>query len=1155
MNMREEIILANNVKLDVRKKSTDENIELLLLLKSSDECLLHWGLRRTAGAPWHMPPAPFRPEGSIEYDRSALQTPFTCSDGECRLLIAFDRDIDFSFLSFALYFPDEDCWDNNGGRNYSIALPVTNLRLPLPIDVLKAETEGKDTLFLEEYNLGDDDSLAAALIRQGKQFEVMLASNIQGPLMLHWGAAMKSSYDWSLPPEYLWPARSKVYDDKAVRTPFTVNDGLNRLSMSLEESNAPLGITFVLKVTDEERWLMDGKGNFFVPVADRKDEEYSELASVIDEIIHGETGDHGWTLMHRFNLCHDLLDKVKNNIDGLAMIYVWMRFSVLRQLDWQRNYNTQPRELSHAQDRLTLKIADNYRSEPQGRELLRMIMSTLGRGGEGQKIRDEILHIMHRHHIKEVSGHFMEEWHQKLHNNTTPDDIVICEAYLEFMRSGGKLDHFYETLEAGGVTRKRLESFERPITTPPDFVPHLKDALIYDFENYLKLLKSIHSGTDLESAINAAGYLSGEELGGLLSYIWQHRDAGGSGIADYIKQITGARRILRDRLNVEQDSRRVRDMIFLDLALEGYTRVVIERSIHEKPEGDQLAELTGMVLENVRFSYDTEELSESNSEWYHLQNMPRFSKDWSLHAKAVLERVGRGTGQYVDHYYQLFQSKAEYLGKAFSADSWTVTLFTEEVVRGMPAFVLSMLIRHLEPLLRKHAKLGDWQVISPGRTAGWLEVVESLGSVQGRHYDRPSIIIAEKVRGDEEPPEGATAIITPDAVDLVSHIAVRARNAHLLFASCYDEDCLTRLKSLKGHMLNFRVNVSGDVEYEEAEEAASAVASHEEFTYERQEAPQFSAYALLSKDFNARLVGGKSLNLMHLEHKLPDWIHLPVSAALPFGIFEKVLSLDINREISGQYEELLARIDEKPEDTLSDIRRSICGLQAPEELKAELLRAMDNAGLNQRGTWDDTWMCIKRVWASKWNERAYLSRNARKMRHEDIFMAVLVQEVVNAEYAFVIHTANPFTQDRDELYAEVVPGLGETLVGNYPGRSLSFVSKKDVIDPEILSYPSKGAGLFGGGLIFRSDSNGEDLPGYAGAGLYDSIMAEPPRETTLNYTKDALVWNDDFKKEFMTAVTKIGIAVEENFKSPQDIEGAYVNGKYYVVQTRPQVGL
>lgn len=66
-------------------------------------------------------------------------------------------------------------------------------------------------------------------------------------------------------------------------------------------------------------------------------------------------------------------------------------------------------------------------------------------------------------------------------------------------------------------------------------------------------------------------------------------------------------------------------------------------------------------------------------------------------------------------------------------------------------------------------------------------------------------------------------------------------------------------------------------------------------------------------------------------------------------------------------------------------------------------------------------------------------------------------------------------------------GLGETLVGAYPGRALSFICKKSDLDsPKVLGYPSKPIGLFiKRSIIFRSDSNGEDLEGYAGAGLYD----------------------------------------------------------------------
>ena len=114
------------------------------------------------------------------------------------------------------------------------------------------------------------------------------------------------------------------------------------------------------------------------------------------------------------------------------MLFAWLRYSQIRQLDWQRHFNTKPRELAHAQDRLTTRLAGIFRKSMAAggadsswvRTWLRLMLTTLGRGGDGQRVRDEILHIMHRHHLKETSGSFMEEWHQKLHNNTTPDDVV-----------------------------------------------------------------------------------------------------------------------------------------------------------------------------------------------------------------------------------------------------------------------------------------------------------------------------------------------------------------------------------------------------------------------------------------------------------------------------------------------------------------------------------------------------------------------------------------------------------------------------------------------------------------------------------------------------------------------------------------------------------
>ena len=57
--------------------------------------------------------------------------------------------------------------------------------------------------------------------------------------------------------------------------------------------------------------------------------------------------------------------------------------------------------------------------------------------------------------------------------------------------------------------------------------------------------------------------------------------------------------------------------------------------------------------------------------------------------------------------------------------------------------------------------------------------------------------------------------------------------------------------------------------------------------------------------------------------------------------------------------------------------------------------------------WDGTWAAIKRVWASKWGERAAGGLRGAGVAQRDLRMAVLVQRVVPARYAFVAHTVHP----------------------------------------------------------------------------------------------------------------------------------------------------
>ena len=124
------------------------------------------------------------------------------------------------------------------------------------------------------------------------------------------------------------------------------------------------------------------------------------------------------------------------------------------------------------------------------------------------------------------------------------------------------------------------------------------------------------------------------------------------------------------------------------------------------------------------------------------------------------------------------------------------------------------------------------------------------------------------------------------------------------------------------------------------------------------------------------------------------------------------------------------------------------------------------------------------------------------------------------------------------------------------GRALRFSCKKadGALAPRVLGFPSKSTRLdVPPTFIFRSDSNGEDLEGYAGAGLYDSVPMDRPTASFTDYSADPLVWDAAYRADLLARIAAVGIAVERTLGCAQDIEGVVMDGDVYVVQTRPQV--
>ena len=71
--------------------------------------------------------------------------------------------------------------------------------------------------------------------------------------------------------------------------------------------------------------------------------------------------------------------------------------------------------------------------------------------------------------------------------------------------------------------------------------------------------------------------------------------------------------------------------------------------------------------------------------------------------------------------------------------------------------------------------------------------------------------MSREVTGEEEIPIGAVAVLTTDSPDVLSHVAVRARNESVLFATCHDDGPINELSSLAGQPIVVRTNAAGDV--------------------------------------------------------------------------------------------------------------------------------------------------------------------------------------------------------------------------------------------------------------------------------------------------------------------------------------------------------
>lgn len=210
-----------------------------------------------------------------------------------------------------------------------------------------------------------------------------------------------------------------------------------------------------------------------------------------------------------------------------------------------------------------------------------------------------------------------------------------------------------------------------------------------------------------------------------------------------------------------------------------------------------------------------------------------------------------------------------------------------------------------------------------------------------------------------------------------------------------------------------------------------------------------------SADISVNKIGGKAYNLAHLnkidEIKVPKWACLTTTFFYEFlgdnkDDYKKLLNnyKDENRikilEIIRNTE-FTKELKEKIEKTINDnfssntkfaIRSSAVDEDSSKFSFAGMLESYLNVGI------EDIFKYIKKCYESCFSERIMAYRRKNNLINSNISIAIIIQEMVDADYAGVIFTTNPKTNNPDEMQISIVKGLGESLVSG-EANSVDFV--------------------------------------------------------------------------------------------------------------------
>lgn len=214
-------------------------------------------------------------------------------------------------------------------------------------------------------------------------------------------------------------------------------------------------------------------------------------------------------------------------------------------------------------------------------------------------------------------------------------------------------------------------------------------------------------------------------------------------------------------------------------------------------------------------------------------------------------------------------------------------------------------------------------------------------------------------------------------------------------------------------------------------------------------------------------------------------------------------------------EEILAAYTKLGDDVPVAVRSSATA----EDLPDMSFAGQQDTYLNIRG--DALLDAVRRCWASLWTARAIAYRAGNGVPHDDVALAVVVQELVPADAAGILFTADPVTGARDRVVINASWGLGEAVVGGQVTPDTVVVGKTggDVVEEHV-----------GDKAVMTVRTPG---------GTHEEPVPEELRHRPVLDRAQAV------------RLARLGTEIEELYGTAMDVEWAVHDGTFFIVQARP----